>query len=61
MKKYDIRIRRGSFQEKRITGFKNFDLVSRRYRKARMRNIWLKIFYLLFLIGISVLLIIFFR
>lgn len=61
MKKYDIRIRRGSFQEKRIAGYKDYELVSRRYKKTRMRGLWLKLFYILFLVGVSVLLIILFR
>lgn len=53
MRKYDIKIRRGAFQENRLAGYKNYDMLHRRYKRARMRNLWVKIFYLLFLVGVS--------
>jgi hypothetical protein len=61
MKKYDIRIRRGAFQEKRASRYKNFDQLSRRYKKERIKQVMTRLFYLLFLVAVSVALFFLFR
>ncbi|CAD5270482.1 MULTISPECIES: hypothetical protein [unclassified Imperialibacter] len=61
MKKYDIRIRRGAFHEKRTSRYKNFDQLSRRYKKERIKQVMTRLFYLLFLVAVSVALFFLFR
>lgn len=53
MSRYDIRIRRAAFQEKRTSRFRNFDQLARRYRRERLKQLMLRVFYLIVLIGIS--------
>jgi hypothetical protein len=56
MKRYDIRIRRGAFQQKRASRYKNFDQLSRRYKREKIKLIMTRLLYLLFLVGLSVVL-----